>query len=500
MSRLTRFALGLLLFCAALRALLFLVGAFFRLQTPLESFNPLEPKLVHLAWRAQHGVPLYPEWRDYPHVANFFGPVYFLVVGTIGRGVGASIEGLFAIGRTVTFTATLLTSLLVAGVLGRRYGLTAAVFGACVSLGAAPLDGFAVMTRPDVLAELFGFSGFLLAVGHRIAWVWVGGIVLALAVMTKQTAGAYAIAGVIALLAQHRPRRALGLALGVSLILAGAVAVLQFGFEPRFVDNLLGERFSPWSIVGWGRLLARLAMIGLELPLLAIVGMILWSCGDPRERSWAVLAAVQLAVSLVVSAKYGADLNYFLGLGTVAALAAGTLWDATWRSIAQPRFWQAGLGAMLVVLLTLESGLSLLQIQRILRADVPGYRLSTRRQLLAYRSLFRIAGDPSQRLLTDSGMLDIRQGERTVFADPWLFRVLVETGQIQTAKLAAMIDRQEFAVIVTTHDLFAADYANYDMGLPMALVERARTRYMPRGRVGGLFVSTPRIPNPRGGL
>ena len=499
MRRLARFVLGLLLVCAALRALLFCVGAFFRLQTPLEAFNPLESKLVHLAWRAQHGVQLYPEWRDYPHVANFFGPVYFLVVGMIGRGVGASIEGLYTIGRAVTFTAALLTCLLVAGVLGRRYGRGAAVLGACMSLGAAPLDGYAVMTRPDVFAELAGFTGFLLVVGHRVAWAGVGGVVLVLAVMTKQTAGAYVIAAVVALLAQHRARQALGLALGVGLLLAGILAVIQFRFEPRFVDSLLGERHCPWSLAAWGRIMTRLAMIGLELPLLAIAGMILWSRGDSRERSWAALAAVQLPVSLITSAKYGADLNYFLGLGIVAALAAGTLWDAVWRSAAQPCLWQAGLVALLVALLTLESCVSLLQIQRLLQFDVPGYRPSTRRKLLAYQSLFRIARDPSQRLLTDSGMIDIRQGERTVFADPWLFRVLVEAGQIRTAKLVAMIDRQEFAMIVTTHDLFAADYATYDMGLPMALVERARARYMPRGSVGGLFVSTPRAPETTGG-
>ena len=499
MRRLTRFVFGLLLACAALRALLFCVGAYYRLQTPLEEFNPLEPKMVHLAWRAQHRVQLYPEWRDYPYVANFFGPVYFLVVGMIGRGVDASIEGLYAIGRAVTFTAMLLTSLLIAGVLGRRYGRGAAALGACVSLGAAPLDGFAVMTRPDVLAELVGFTGFLLVTGHRLAWVGLGGVALVLAVLTKQTAGAYVIAAVVALLVQRRPRRAFGLALGVCLLLAVTLAAVQVGFEPRFIDSLLGERHSPWSLAGWADTLSRLALLGFELPLLAIVGTIVWRRGDSRERSWAALAAVQLAVSLVASAKYGAGLNYFLGLGIVAALAAGTLCDAAWHSAARPRLWRAGLGALLAALLAVESGVLLLQIERMLRYDVPGYRTSTRRKLLAYRPLFLIAGDPAQRLLTDSGMIDIRSGERTVFADPWLFRVLADTGQVRTTKLELMIDRQEFDMIVTTHDLFASEYAAHDMGLPMSLVDRVRAGYLPRGSVGGLFVSTPRTPVRGGG-
>ena len=77
-----------------------------------------------------------------------------------------------------------------------------------------------------------------------------------------------------------------------------------------------------------------------------------------------------------------------------------------------------------------------------------------------------------RRILTDSGEVDIRQGERTVFADPWLFRMLVETGRIRPAKLEAMIERQDFERIVTMRDLFAADYATYDFGLPMPLAER----------------------------
>lgn len=492
MQRPTRFLLGLVLALASARAALFFVGAFLRLQTPFEEFNPLEPKMVHLAWRVQHGVPLYPEWREHPHVANFFGPFYFLIVGMIGRGVDAGIDGLFAIGRTVTFVATLLTSLLIAGVLGRHYGRGAAVIGACVWLGGAPLDGFGVMTRPDVFAELVGFMGFLLAVGRGSERTFAGGALLVLAVLTKQTAGAYVIAAVVALLAQRRPRRAIGLSVGVGFLLATILALVQTAFEPRLVESLLGERLCPWSVASWLDNLRRLAWLGLELPLLAIAGVVLWSRGDSRERSWAVLAAVQLAVSLAASAKVGSDLNYFLGLGIVASLAAGSLWDAASRSAAPLGPSQSGLMALLAALLAFEAGLQVFQVGRMLANDVPAYRASTREKIQRRRSLFQIAADPTQRLLTDSGSLDIRQGVRTVFADPWLFRVLVNAGRIRTAKLEAMIDRQEFDAIVTTHDLFADDYAANEMGLPMPLVERVRVKYMLRGTVGGLFVSIPK--------
>jgi hypothetical protein len=493
MQRPTRFLLGLVLALASARAALFFVSAFLRLQTPFEEFNPLEPKMVHLAWRVQHGVPLYPEWREHPHVANFFGPFYFLIVGMIGRGVDAGIDGLFAIGRTVTFVATLLTSLLIAGVLGRHYGRGAAVIGACVWLGGAPLDGFGVMTRPDVLAELVGFAGFLLAVSRGATRTFAGVALLVLAVLTKQTAGAYVIAAVVALLSQRRPRRALGLTVGVGLLLAAILASVQTAFEPRFVENLLGERLCPWSFRSWIETLSRLAWLGFEIPILAIAGIV-WSRGDSRERSFAALAVVQLVVSLTASWKVGSNLNYFLGLGIIASLAAGALWDAASRSAAPLKLWQSGLGALLAVLLAIESGLHVFQIGRMLANDVPGFRQATREKLQRRRSLYQIAADPTQRLLTDSGSLDIRQGKRTVFADPWLFRVLVNAGRIRTTKLEAMIDRQEFDAIVTTQDLFADEYAANEMGLPMPIVERVRVKYMLRGSVGGLFVSIPKRP------
>ena len=117
----TRGFLALFLLLAVIRAVEFLGCASFEVQSPLDAYN-LEAKMVHLAWRVQHGVRLYPDWRGYPHVANFFAPCYFALVGLIGRSCGASIEGLYAIGRGVTLASALATVLLIAALLGRRYG------------------------------------------------------------------------------------------------------------------------------------------------------------------------------------------------------------------------------------------------------------------------------------------------------------------------------------------------------------------------------------------
>ena len=92
MKLVNRLLLGLLLFAGVVRAALFLLYAGFDLTNPLEVYH-LESKMVHLAWRVREGVRLYPEWRDYPYVANFFGPCYFALVGWIGARSGPTWTG-----------------------------------------------------------------------------------------------------------------------------------------------------------------------------------------------------------------------------------------------------------------------------------------------------------------------------------------------------------------------------------------------------------------------
>src|SRR4051812_47489425 len=103
------------------RALSFLVYAACQAITPLESFF-LESKMVHLAWRVREGVRLYPPWRDGPHVANFFGPLYFGLVGLIGGMADVGLDGLFPLARAVTVASSLATTLLLGLVARQRYG------------------------------------------------------------------------------------------------------------------------------------------------------------------------------------------------------------------------------------------------------------------------------------------------------------------------------------------------------------------------------------------
>ncbi len=494
-----RVGLVVLATLAVARALLYLAYAWYRIPSTLEIFH-LEAKMVYLAWRVQHGLVLYPDWQFYPHNSNFFGPLYFVAVGAIGRLTGADQGELYRIGRLATIASTLAAAWLVGRAAGRRYGPGAGVVAGLLAIGAKPLFGFGVMVRPDVAGDLLGFAGFLLATGRPSRGRMIVGVaMLVAAVFTKQTTAVYGLAAVLGLLLNGRWKAAGILAAGCAAATAAIVGVVTATVEPRFAVDLLGEADSPRAIGDWLFLLANFRRDAPELILLTIVGIVLWLARPRRDLPLAALAVVQLATSLVASMKLGADFNYFLGLRLVAALAAGGLWGLAVAAIRDPIRGRWARKLAIAATLTATSW-TLWPSTR----DTFFYAVQAREFLLdvepratiVLNRLTRVLDPPGLRYLTDSGPLALRQGERAPFVDPWLFRMLTVTGRIRPIVLRDRIAAGEFGLIVTTADLLQPGYDGYSFGLPPELAAAARGRYRPAGRVGNFFLYTPRDPSP----
>jgi hypothetical protein len=487
MRLLTRLVLAAVLLIAAARAGAFLAVSYLRIGSPVEVFH-LESKMVHLAWRVQHGIDLYPEWRAGPHVVNVFSPIYFVTVGMIGRFLGSSLDGLYPVGRVVTSACVLVSALLVGGMAGRRLGRAPGALAFCLALGGAPLVGFGFMVRSDAMADLLGFAGALLALRSGWRSVAAGGVLLVLAVLTKQTTGMYLIASCAGLMLMGRWRAAVLLGVGAGLGLALVVAATTLLIEPDFAVSLVevgGMPFDP----GAGPL-TRLARLGPEVLVLPMVGIALWSVPSRRRLDLVALAVVVLVLSSVTSLKRGADLNYFLGLRLVAALAGAEV--VSWCLAAPSRWWRA-LAAVLMAAVLVPGLLLGLEQLSAARAESRFFASSSGRAAIAFaRDLGRMAADPSRHLLTDSGLIDIRQGARAEFGDPWLLRMLADANQIDTSRLEGLVNARHYELIATTHDLFAPTYETYDFGLPVAVMRRARVAYGPSGRMGGFYFYTPR--------
>ena len=497
MTRACRVAVGLVLVLGAARLVAFLVYAFCFLPAEFETFN-IEAKMVLLADRVRAGDSLYPAWQNYPHVANFFGPIYFVLVGLVGRVIGADLHGLFLIGRAVTFGSALATSLVLAEYLRRHYGRGAALVGAVLSIGAAPMYGFSVMARPDHLAEFLGILGFFVSGMRSRSWFLVGGLLLAAAILTKQTALAFLLAATSALFLEGKRRRALFLVGGSIALAVTAVAVATFCLEPRMARDLLGESRTPWNYVTWLRTLVRMIRWAPDCFVFAGIGMVLWTARKPRDFRSLALAFWIIAVSLGTSAKRGADLNYYMSFRVIEALAAGTLWHAaatatTWRGKLLATL-TAGVGAM-VLWPTALTALELADggLKTASAANNPAGQIVT----TTSRELIRMAEDPNANLLTDSGLFDAAQHKRAVFGDPWLFHLLAETGQINPDAIRRKIDSEYYDLIVTTSDLMLPGYETHEFGLPTVLVKPIRQHYKSLGMRAGFFFYARRGPSDR---
>ena len=505
MAWMRRGLLGLVLVLGLVRALVYLAVAVQGLAKPLEAYH-LEGKMVLLALRAERGLSLYPAWRTYPYVSNFYGPVYFALVGRVGAWMGADIERLFLIGRVVSFASGVLTAAVLGWAVGRRSGRGAGWVAAILSLGAAPMWGFSQMVRPDLLAELLGLVGFLLLVS-RTAWVRAAGVaVLILAALTKQTIILFLLAGVLAWWVRGEWWRGVRLLVGGLVGLAVVVGGMTLGFEPNLAPSLLGEGKAPWSLYSWHLTVDRIVGQSPDLLLVPVLGLILWCRrgADDAARAWAVLSVVLLGSSVVLAAKRGSDLNYLLSLRIAEAFAFGSLWaspraEAGGNAGGARRPGWGGVLALALAALSLVPG----AVMTVLRARAEQSRAAFfaspmgHEVLDFHRALFRMAGDPKVRLLTDSSLLDLYQGDQAVFGDPFLCRYLDEMGQIDTTWLQGQIEARAFDWIITTSELDRPNYDRYDFGLPQSIVPAARRNYVRIDARAGFFLFRPR---PRGPL
>jgi hypothetical protein len=290
-------------------------------------------------------------------------------------------------------------------------------------------------------------------------------------------------------------------AAGAGLIVI--VLAVNFLFEPHFAHSLVAQGTLPWSYATWRLVLERIVRNSPELLLFPVVGLWLWLGGRGRSRPFevrpAVLVVSLLAAAVGLSAKLGADVNYYLSLRIAAALGVGALWHAvhsdTCTTTTIPhgsfRFQSAALATtILLAIVALVPSVRRAMVNADLsNTEAAFYEAPTGQRLLrTYRDAIALARDPRVRLLTDCGLIDIYQGERAAFGDPWLFCTLVESGLLRPTTMAERIHSQYYDVFISTHDLDSPDYAHHDFRLPEGLFECVRANYMLDENPPGLLI------------
>ena len=227
------------------------------------------------------------------------------------------------IGRSLAFLSTLCGTGCLAWYLWNRHGRGAALVGALLSLGAAPLYGFSIMTRPDATADAAGLAGLLLTTAQGRRTAIAAGALLAIAILTKQTAGIYLAAALVMCLGNGTYAQAGWLSATAALVLASVSVVLSTS-APLFLVSIFQERRSPLSLTEWLTTMAQLVRLAPELLALTFAGIVLWI--RQKNHGLALATGTLLAGSLLTALKIGADMNYFLPLRTASVVAAGSLW------------------------------------------------------------------------------------------------------------------------------------------------------------------------------
>jgi hypothetical protein len=222
-----------------------------------------------------------------------------------------------------------------------------------------------------------------------------------------------------------------------------------------------------------------------------LIGLGLWGVGHRRNPRLLSLTIVLGLGCLVSAGKLGSDLNYFLPWRAVTSLALAefgvVLLGATgWRLWTGLALWLACGHALTISMVHTGVQMSVAEEARQRRISSQG--LTHLQQRGALKAMAR---DPSVHMLTDRGLLDIQQGERALFADPWLFRVMAEGGRLDLESTIEAIREKRYDVIVTTYPLNDPRYINYDFRLPLPLIEAARHSYTPQEVAGGLVIYRP---------
>jgi hypothetical protein len=300
-----------------------LIACAFALLIP-QQLDEGEPLIYGLANRILRGQALYQPIDRQPFVQVHYTPLYYALVAVLHQLVGHG----FAPGRLLSLLAGLFCTTLIGCITAARAkDWWAGGFSMLMFLGLAFPGGpapFLVLERVDMLGVGLSVAAVaVLSLGTGRRHVVVAGLLAGLALLTKQSLFAAAVAGTL-WLATLSPRKAGLFALATAATGLIPALALQWFSGGAFWDNIGPSNPSPTALPFGAYLLRELVVIQGVPTLLAlyfVIGKRAWK--HPTLR---LLMLYWLASSLSVLGiiKVGANHNYWIELAAANAML-GTL-------------------------------------------------------------------------------------------------------------------------------------------------------------------------------
>lgn len=437
-----------------------------QIQNPGDTSMP-ESLQVYGAQRVERGQNLY---QDY-HVAPFnympYTPFYFLIVGKMAGLSQLSLDGIFVLGRTVTFVCCLLLCVLLFLEQKRKPGFLISASGAAFFIGSALLWEWGCTTRPDILAILLSLAGIQLY--SRSAFSrWVAVLFFLLAFLTKQSAISAPIAIGISEWLQGRRKDG---AITAGLFVA-AVAVILFLMDQlthgMSTMDIIQNNAAPLAFLN-----AKLTAISF-LQLAALPLIFAWLGMLEKERS---VPGLYFLTSLVLAAfsslKLGSNVNYYL-----EPMVAGCLLiPAGIRQLVQMTK-----GSFVLVILIL-----VLQIPQ-LNATIYRFRNPNFRDEGTVRALVRSVDAP---VLTDSPRLAVLSKQQFLI-DPFSLSYLEKLGKWDSSELVSLLENRQIGMVVLSVPIERSLSWQGATRLPSRAIDAVKNNYDFQRLIDGYYVYVPK--------
>jgi hypothetical protein len=370
--------------------------------------------------------PISASWmQDWPYGLSCYGPAYYWVTNLLVRATGWQHS--FIPGRIVALVCGLATAAL-AGLTVRRETRSSelGLLAAAMFLVSLPFADWLPFARVDTLAVMFSAAAYW-AVGRNLPSVILAAVMVAAGSLAKPTAALSALPIVAHLLATRRYRdggcfAALVVALGV-----GAWGGVQWATEGFFLTAVLKANCNPMSL--WKGYATSYEFLPTPLSTGALLTATWLVLSSPRRFFQSLFSlgfAINFAVSAVLCAKRGAEINYFLEPALLAALAICI--DGLPRLVElNPRRAMAALAVLAAVMALPE-----------LRDTKAVYHsLPARPTWFALVDQW-LGDEPADvELLSDAKVIDmvLESGHRPSINDPYLFTMMVGNGTLESAPL-----------------------------------------------------------------
>jgi len=474
---------------SGLATLVFLISAGIMLWAQNEMSPPESVVAAHSLMLAQHGT-LYYDLNQYPYTVSAYMPLFYtLEAGLIRLGLPA-----FAAGRLLTLAAFLGLIVVVSRTVRVYTKNQLCEWIAAITVGISPLMIYwGVVGQVDVLAIFFSAAAFYQFARYDVlgeSTLWRTGLLIGLAMFTKQTAVAVP-AAVFLTLCLRDWKLAVRFALAVGAAILAAVWALDLVLDGRFIQNTIFANMNPFQA---DKMIAQLQYFGGVCGGLLVIAL-------ASLRKQALAPALYLLCAALVflgtAAKVGSDTNYQLELSialTICAVIGLHKLDYFRLHFAGSTRWitllilPLGVHAAVGVRASANIFLARFANEKVFRAEIQGLR--------PY-----VAATGGLVASTDFNAM-VRLRER-MDVEPLIYGILVRAGLVDPEPVRRDLERRAFSTVLLHEDVFQPPSARSAeiASLPAVQLAEIRSHYrlvahVPGPFLDGVYVYQPKSQEP----